>query len=78
MRPEFKHWQKRPLHSHLMDYAACKVVSVWGLAEVVMKEVGEAGLAGTIRLCTQVMQQYLQDADEIPADEESRYVCLLT
>ena len=76
MHPELKHWQKRPLHSHLMDFAACKVVNVWGLAETVMKEVGDAGLAGTIRLCKQVMQQHFQDADKMPADEEARYVCL--
>ena len=76
MHPEFKHWQKRPLHSHLMEYAACKVVSVWHLAEVVMNKVGDAGLAGTIRLCKQVMQQLFQDADKMLAGEEARYVCL--
>ena len=77
MHPAFKHWHKRPLHSRLKEYAACKVVSIWRLAEVVMKEVDDAGAAGTICLCRQVMQQRFQDADKVLADEEAKYVCLL-
>lgn len=76
MQPAMKHWQKRPLHRLLVDYAVSGVVPVWSLAEKMIKKVGDAGVAGTIRMSKQAMQFYFEDADKEPADQDSRYICL--
>lgn len=72
MQPNLKHWLKRPLHSGLVDYAVSDVTPLWDLGTRMMKSVGEAGVAGTIRMSKQSLQYYYDDADKELPDEEKR------
>lgn len=76
MQPSMKHWVKRPLYPQLVEYAVGGVDPLWDLGKRMMKSVGEAGVAGTIRMSKQSIQYFFEDADKDPPDEEKRSVCL--
>lgn len=72
MQPSMKHWVKRPLYPQLVEYAVSGVDPLWELGNRMMKSVGEAGVAGTIRMSKRMIQYYFEDADKEPSDEEKR------
>ena len=80
MHPSLKHWVKRPLHDQLVEYAVGGVNPLWDLGTRMMRSVGEAGVAGTIRMSKQSIQYFFDDAHKSPPDEEKRYTrvaCIL-
>ena len=77
MQPSMKHWVKRPLYPQLVEYAVSGVDPLWDLGQRMMKSVGEAGVAGTIRMSKTSIQYYYDLADQEPSPEEKRYACLL-
>lgn len=74
MHPTMKHWVKRPLHDQLVEYAVGAVNPLWELGARMMKSVGEAGVAGTIRMSKQSIQYYYDAQHKDMPDEERRYV----
>ncbi|KAL3157621.1 hypothetical protein ABBQ32_012069 [Trebouxia sp. C0010 RCD-2024] len=72
-----KHWVKRPLYPQLVEYAVGGVDPLWDLGKRMMKSVGEAGVAGTIRMSKQSIQYFFEDADKDPPDEEKRNIAVL-
>lgn len=71
-----KHWVKRPLYPQLVEYAVSGVDPLWDLGQRMMKSVGQAGVAGTIRMSKTSIQYYYDLADQEPSPEEKRYACL--
>ena len=77
MHPTMKHWVKRPLHDQLVAYAVGAVNPLWELGVRMMKSVGEAGVAGTIRMSKQSIQYHYDAPHKDLPDEERRYVSLM-
>ena len=73
MQPTMKHWVKRPMIKQLVEYAVGGVDPLWDLGTRMMKSVGEAGVAGTIRMSKHSIQYEYEDEHKDPPDEEKRY-----
>ena len=58
----------------LVEYAVGGVVPLWELGSMMMRSVGEAGVAGTVRMSKQSIQYHYDDAHKDQPDEEKRFV----
>jgi len=67
-----KHWVKRPLNHNIIEYAVAGVDPLWDLGVRMMRQAGEAGVAGALRLSRHALQRNYDRADQTAPAQNTR------
>lgn len=72
-----KHWVKRPLNHNIIEYAVAGVDPLWDLGVRMMRQAGEGGVAGALRLSRHALQRNYDRADQTTPAQNTRCTSLL-